>query len=43
MKSHMKVSAVAAEALKAKHAVRSNPDRFRHLLPNESFKGLNVM
>ena len=41
MKSHMKVSSAAATLLKARHAARSNPDRFKHLLPDDSFSGLD--
>ena len=40
MKVHMKASTVAANLLKAKHAVRSDPNRFKFLMPEENFSNL---
>ena len=41
MKVHMKASTVAANLLKAKHAVRSDPNRFKFLMPSQHFNNLN--
>ena len=40
MKSHMKVSSAAAGMLKAKNALRSNPNCYRYLRPDDSFSNL---
>lgn len=41
MKIHTKISAAAAELMKARYAIRSNPEQFKHLLPQNSFSNFN--
>ena len=41
MKVHMKASTAATKLLKAKHAVRSDVNRFKFLMPEENFSNLS--
>lgn len=42
MKLHMKASSAAACMLKARYAVRADPDRYKNLMSNETFAGLET-